>query len=68
MYASGRDRRTIYAPASGHGRAAVGIIRISGPETKAAIAALIGGSPPAARRASLKTLMNPTTGEEFSKG
>jgi tRNA modification GTPase len=68
MYAPRKDRRTIYAPASGRGRSAVGIIRISGPASRAAIAALIGGSAPPARHAALKTLRNPATGEELDRG
>ena len=46
---------TIFAPASGAGRAAVAVIRISGPATRDALEALAGGVPPA-RVASLRAL------------
>ena len=68
MYASRKERRTIFAPASGLGRAAVGIVRISGPSCRSALCALIGAAPPPARRATLKTLRNPASGEELDRG
>jgi len=46
---------TIFAPATAAGRAAVAVVRLSGPGTKAAVRALAGRLP-AARRASLRTL------------
>lgn len=46
---------TIYAPATAAGRAAVAVVRLSGPQTRAAVKALAGGVPHP-RRASLKTL------------
>ncbi|KQP61642.1 tRNA uridine-5-carboxymethylaminomethyl(34) synthesis GTPase MnmE [Methylobacterium sp. Leaf108] len=46
---------TIFAPASGHGRAAVCVVRISGPESAAILVGLIGDLPPP-RRLSLRTL------------
>ncbi len=46
---------TIFAPATAAGRAAVAVVRLSGPGTKAAVRALAGALP-AARRASLRTL------------
>jgi len=46
---------TIYAPATAAGRAAVAVVRLSGPGTRAALSALAGGVP-RARHASLKTL------------
>lgn len=46
---------TIFAPATAAGRAAVAVVRLSGPETRAAVRALAGRLP-AARRASLRTL------------
>lgn len=39
------DRTTIFAPASGSGRAAISVIRISGPNSAQAIAVLAGGLP-----------------------
>ena len=49
---------TIVAPASGVGRAAIAVIRISGPRTRAVLEALCGGVPPA-RHASLRDLGPP---------
>lgn len=62
------DRRTIFAPASGIGRAAVCVVRISGAASSAAIEALTGQPPPPARRASLRSLRDPRTGEELDRG
>ncbi|WP_449410501.1 tRNA uridine-5-carboxymethylaminomethyl(34) synthesis GTPase MnmE [Methylobacterium komagatae] len=52
---------TLFAPASGFGRAAVAVLRVSGPEAGAVLAAL-AGSPPPARRLSLRTLRDPADG------
>ncbi len=52
---------TLFAPASGFGRAAVAVLRISGPEAGAALTAL-AGSPPPPRRLSLRTLRDPADG------
>jgi tRNA modification GTPase len=46
---------TIVAPASGGARAAIAVIRISGPETRDVLDALCGGAPPP-RRASLRAI------------
>ena len=46
---------TIFAPATAAGRAAVAVVRISGPRTQPVLEALIGGVPPV-RRAVLKRL------------
>ena len=46
---------TIFAPATASGRAAVAVIRLSGPGARATVRALAGGVPKA-RRASLRTL------------
>jgi tRNA modification GTPase len=46
---------TIFAPATAAGRAAVAVVRLSGPGTKAAVTALAGDLPPA-RRASVRRL------------
>ena len=46
---------TIYAPATAPGRAAVAVVRISGPRTNVAVRAL-AGAVPRARRASLRAL------------
>ena len=46
---------TIVAPASGAGRAAIAVIRVSGLRTRAVLEALCGGVPPA-RHASLRAI------------
>jgi tRNA modification GTPase len=56
---------TIFAPATAAGRAAVAVVRISGPETAEAVRALAGRLP-AARRASLRTLKD-GRGREIDK-
>jgi tRNA modification GTPase len=53
---------TIFALASGAGRAAVAVLRLSGPGTAAAVAALAGALP-APRHASLRRLRHPQTAE-----
>lgn len=52
---------TIFALASGRGRAGIAVIRISGPGADAALASL-GGGQPAPRVASLATLTHPESG------
>ncbi|MDR3508985.1 MAG: tRNA uridine-5-carboxymethylaminomethyl(34) synthesis GTPase MnmE [Caulobacteraceae bacterium] len=52
---------TIFAPATAPGRAAVAVVRISGPGSKAALSALTSG-PIHPRRASLKVLKRPRDG------
>jgi tRNA modification GTPase len=49
---------TIVAPASGAGRAAIAVIRISGPRTRAVLEALTGGVPPP-RHAALRDIGPP---------
>lgn len=49
---------TIFAPASGFGRSAVCVIRLSGPRTRAVLRAIAGGVPEA-RRMSLRKLNDP---------
>jgi tRNA modification GTPase len=56
------DETTIFAPASGFGRAAVAVIRISGPACADLITALAGALP-APRRLSLRGLHDPATRE-----
>ena len=46
---------TIVAPASGAGRAAIAVIRLSGPRTRDVLEALCGGAPPA-RHAALRDI------------
>ena len=63
---------TIVALASGAGRAAIAVIRISGARTRAVLEALCGGAPPP-RRAALRKLCDPRNGAllgtvEFAPG
>ena len=58
---------TIVALASGAGRAAVAVIRISGPRTRAVLEAMCGGTPPA-RRAALRKLHDPRDGAPIDRG
>ncbi|KQP38488.1 tRNA modification GTPase MnmE [Methylobacterium sp. Leaf104] len=52
------EQTTLFAPATGSGRSAVGVIRISGPASTAVIRSLAGPLP-APRRLSLRTLRAP---------
>ncbi|MDP4025492.1 tRNA uridine-5-carboxymethylaminomethyl(34) synthesis GTPase MnmE [Methylobacterium sp. NEAU 140] len=58
---SAPDTDTLFAPASGFGRAAVAVIRVSGPAARDVLIAL-GGGVPAPRRLSLRTLRDPADG------
>lgn len=51
---------TIFALASGSARAAIAVIRLSGPASGPALAALCGGSLPVARHASVRRLRAPS--------
>jgi tRNA modification GTPase len=51
---------TIFALASGSARAAIAVLRLSGPGSGAAVAALCGGVLPAPRHASLRRLRDPS--------
>ena len=55
------DQDTLFAPASGFGRAAVAVIRLSGPAARAVLEGL-GGRLPAPRRLSLRALRDPADG------
>jgi tRNA modification GTPase len=57
---------TIFAPASGSGKAAVAVVRISGPASGAVLRAF-AGTLPAPRRASLRILRDPATGEKLDR-
>jgi tRNA modification GTPase len=61
-----RSDDTIFATASGHGRAAVCLIRISGPESRTMLERMTGRVPEP-RRAVVRTLKNPTTGEPLDQ-
>ncbi len=59
---------TIYALASGAGRAGVAVIRVSGPDADTALAALGGKPLPAVRTAARVALCDPATGEMLDDG
>ncbi|MFD0985783.1 tRNA uridine-5-carboxymethylaminomethyl(34) synthesis GTPase MnmE [Methyloligella solikamskensis] len=58
---------TIIALASGQGRAAIAVLRISGPGTRDLVTALAGALP-APRRATLRRLTDPATGSLLDRG
>jgi tRNA modification GTPase len=58
---------TIFAAASGAGRAAIAVLRVSGPATRKIVERL-AGSLPKPRFAALKTFRDPKTGEAIDKG
>lgn len=58
---------TIYALASGRPPAAIAIVRVSGSKAHEA-ATIIGGKLPAARKASLRPLVDPSTGSLIDEG
>ncbi|MGD9543953.1 MAG: tRNA uridine-5-carboxymethylaminomethyl(34) synthesis GTPase MnmE [Methylocystis sp.] len=60
-------RDTIFALGTGAGRAAIAVIRISGPGSGDALQAL-AGKRPAPRRATVATLHDPATGEALDRG
>ena len=60
------ETETLFAPASGFGRAAVAVIRISGPAARDVLAAL-GATLPPPRRLSLRTLRDPADGAELDR-
>jgi tRNA modification GTPase len=60
-------RDTIYAPATAAGRAAVAVLRVSGPRADAALAALTGRPLPPPRVATLRKLTDPVRGEPLDE-
>ena len=64
---SGAVADTIFAIASGVGRSAVAVIRISGPATSFVLRALLSGRPPDPRRASFRRLLDPASGDLLDK-
>ena len=54
---------TIFALASGFGRAGIAVVRMSGPACRSALHDLLAGRIPEPRRASLRRLRHPATGE-----
>lgn len=65
--AAGGLRDTIFAPATGVGRAAISIIRLSGPSCNRIVEALTGAPLAAERVASLRTLRHPVAGEALDR-
>lgn len=59
--------QTIYAPASGAGRAAIALVRLSGPQTRQILAG-VAGAVPQPRMATLTAFADPATGEPIDKG
>ncbi len=65
MFANDED--TIFAPASGAGRAAIAVLRLSGPGCSAALQAIALGAEFPDRRATLRTLRRPGSGEPLDR-
>jgi tRNA modification GTPase len=61
------DQDTIYAPASGAGRAAIAVLRISGPGCSGALTAIAPGVEFPDRRAVLRTLRHPQSHEPLDQ-
>ena len=62
------DGSTIYALASGPGRAGIAVIRMSGPNAGEALTRLTGRAPREPRRASLAAIRDPASGEILDRG
>jgi tRNA modification GTPase len=62
-----RELDTIFAPASGVGRAAIAVVRISGPDCSAALRVIAPGADFPDRRAILRTLRHPGSGEPLDR-
>ncbi len=62
-----RDIDTIYAFSTSPGRAAIAVLRLSGPGAGAALKAL-GGKLPEARRAAVMRFADPASGEAIDRG
>src|SRR5438552_17343951 len=58
---------TIFAPATAAGRAAIAVLRLSGPESRHAVSVLTGGVPPP-RFARRTRFVDPATGEGLDDG
>ena len=59
---------TIFALSSGGGRAAIAVIRVSGPAAGEALKMIGGGPLPAPREAALRRFRQPDTGEPIDRG
>ena len=58
---------TIFALASGRGRSAIAVVRVSGPGCDRAIGAIAPGAPLSERVAAVRTLVDPGTGEKLDR-
>ena len=65
MFANDED--TIFAPASGAGRAAIAVVRLSGPGCSAALQAIAPGAEFPDRHAVLRILRHPQSGEPLDR-
>ncbi|MBO0737665.1 MAG: tRNA uridine-5-carboxymethylaminomethyl(34) synthesis GTPase MnmE, partial [Alphaproteobacteria bacterium] len=65
--ASASACETIFAPATAAGRAAIAIVRVSGPDTARAVLLLAGSLPPP-RVAQRRRLIDPNTGDHLDNG
>lgn len=61
------DFETVFAPASAAGRAALAVVRVSGPLASFALEALSGAPRPAARHACLRALRDPASGAPLDR-
>ena len=61
------SRDTIFAPASGSGRSAIAVVRISGPECARALTSVAPGDEPAERMATFRTLRDPESREPLDR-
>jgi tRNA modification GTPase len=62
-----KDHDTIFAPASGAGRAAVAVLRLSGPGCSEALQTIAPGAELPDRRATLRTLRHPQSREPLDR-
>lgn len=61
------ERRTIFALASGLGKAAIAVVRISGPDTVRVVASMVSGLP-RPRRASVREIVDPHSADVIDRG
>jgi len=61
------ERDTIFAPSTAPGRAGIAVIRVSGPNARRAVEALVGEAPPSPKHAILKAFRD-ARGETIDRG
>ena len=59
---------TIFALSSGHGRAAIAVVRLSGPKCSCIVLDITGDPPNLPRRAALRVLHDPKTDKIIDQG